>query len=321
MPGQAETHEAGTLVIGVDGGGSRCTVVLARVTPAGVQELGRGLGGPANALTVGFEQAAENVARALDAAFATAGLDRRPVDAACLGLAGAGSTAIADRWLVWARASGVANAVDVMPDGLPAFGSDEAVAYGLVVIAGTGSIVWGRRPGGSLERCGGRGSLAGDEGSGWWVATEGLRAAVRMADGWGEATSLLERACVRFRVSDATEIPATLALPTTTRAAIAAFATDVVAAAGEGDAVACRIAADAATLLARQAIALARRLGFSAGTFPLRLVGGLLCHAPKIREGLLTKLAAAELQPQAVILMPDLAAAAAAMAANQANDR
>ena len=315
MPPEADSAGSDRLVIGVDGGGSRCTAVLAAADPAGCRERGRGNGGLANANAAGFETAAANVAAAIEEAFAAAGIPPTPLAAACLGLAGAGSETVAGRWLAWARDRGLAARIEVVPDGLPAFGGDGEPAWGVLVIAGTGSIVWGRRPDGSLLRCGGRGPLVGDEGSGFWVATQGLRAVMRMADGWGEETSLLAAARRRFAVDEASDLPAGLSAPTTTRAAIAAFAADVVAAAAAGDAVAGGILDEAATLLCQQAVTVGRRLGVAAGGYPLRLAGGLLCHAPAMRERLRDRLAAAGLSPATVACVPDLAAAAARLAA------
>ena len=315
MPPEAESAGGDRLVLGVDGGGSRCTAVLAAATPAGCRELGRGQGGPANAHAAGFEPAAASVAAAIEGAFAAAGIPPTPLASACLGLAGAGSEAVAGRWLAWARDRDLAGSIEVMPDGLPAFGGDDDPPWGVLVIAGTGSIVWGRRTNGSLERCGGRGPLVGDEGSGFWVATEALRAVFRMADGWGEETVLLDLACGRFRAGGVTDLPAILAAADTTRTVIAAFAADVVAAAAAGDAVAGGIIDKAASLLARQAVAVGGRLGVAAGGYPLRLAGGLLCQVPAMQQRLVEQLDAGGLSPETTCCVPDLALAAAQLAA------
>lgn len=299
------------LFLGVDGGGSRCTAVLLAGLPGDLRELGRGHGGPANAVAAGFTTAAANVDAALDAAFAAAGLARSPVGAACLGLAGAGAPQIADQWIAWARDRGLAARVEVLPDGLPAL-TDTG---GLLVISGTGSIVWGRRADGGLERCGGRGGLVGDEGSGWSIAIAGLRAALHMADGWGGETSLLARALARFGVDAAADLPATLAPLASRRDAIAAFAKDVAVAAAAGDDEARRILAVAAADLGRQALAVGRRIGVRGGTYPLHVAGGVLCHVSAVREGLLAALDAADLAPGSVVAVPDLALAAARRAA------
>lgn len=53
---------------------------------------------------------------------------------------------------------------------------------GINIVAGTGSISYGEHDGKSA-RCGGWGELFGDEGSGYWVAREGLTLFSRMSDG------------------------------------------------------------------------------------------------------------------------------------------
>jgi N-acetylmuramic acid 6-phosphate etherase len=310
----AAGRAATDLLLGIDGGGSRCTAVLAVATADGIQELGRGQGGAANAGTAGFEAAAVHVAAAVAEAFVAADRPAEPVGAACLGLAGAGRDEVRDRWLAWARQRQLADRIDVVPDGVPAFGASGNQPWGLLVIAGTGSIVWGRREDESLVRCGGRGSLVGDEGSGWAVAVAGLRAAVRMDDGWGPKTALLDLALSRFDAAAATDLPAILARPAMARGTIAAFAADVVTAAAGGDREAERILNEAAADLGHQAAALGRRLGFRAGEYPLRVAGGLVCHSTLVREGLTERLCAAGLQPAVVIIAADLADAAARMA-------
>ena len=308
---------AAPLYLGIDGGGSRCTAVLATSSASSISELGRGHGGPANAGTVGMPAATASVDEAIEEAFAAAGLNRVSVAAACLGLAGAGRAAVREEWGAWAHRRGLASEVEVVPDGVPAFGGDGEPPWGVLVIAGTGSIVWGRRKEGSLERCGGRGGLVGDECSGYVVALAGLRAAVRMVDGWGPETRLFDRALIRFGVVTAADLLATLAQPGIARGRIAAFAEDVVAMAVAGDGVADRILADATADLSQQAASLARRLGFRAGEYPLRVAGGLLCHAALVRDGLVEKLTTAGLQPAAVIITADLAAAAVRTAARR----
>ncbi len=61
---------------------------------------------------------------------------------------------------------------------------------GIIVIAGTGSIVYGVNAEGSEARAGGWGHLLGDEGSGYDIALRGLRAVARAADGRGIPTQL-----------------------------------------------------------------------------------------------------------------------------------
>lgn len=71
---------------------------------------------------------------------------------------------------------------------------DESVSTAAVV-SGTGSIVTARAADGSMTRCGGWGHLLSDEGSGFWLAAEGLRHAMRALDGMEPRGELCESIC------------------------------------------------------------------------------------------------------------------------------
>jgi N-acetylglucosamine kinase-like BadF-type ATPase len=53
---------------------------------------------------------------------------------------------------------------------------------GIIVIAGTGSIAYGRNERGEKTRAGGWGRVASDEGSGHWIALQALSAGLRTRD-------------------------------------------------------------------------------------------------------------------------------------------
>ena len=63
---------------------------------------------------------------------------------------------------------------------------------GIIVIAGTGSICYGRNGAGKLVRAGGWGYIFGDEGSAVDIVRQALRAALRFEEGWGPSTALHE---------------------------------------------------------------------------------------------------------------------------------
>src|SRR5262249_40842429 len=63
---------------------------------------------------------------------------------------------------------------------------------GVVVIAGTGSVAFGRKEEGAEARAGGWGPIIGDEGSGYGIARAGLAAIMRAHDGRGPATKMTE---------------------------------------------------------------------------------------------------------------------------------
>ncbi|WP_084216535.1 N-acetylmuramic acid 6-phosphate etherase [Pseudonocardia spinosispora] len=124
---------------------------------------------------------------------------------------------------------------------------------GVVLAVGTGAVALGVRDG-TLRQADGQGPLIGDEGSGAWLGLEGLRAAARARDGRGPATALvsLGRAIV--------------AMPSA--AELAEVAPAVLAAAADGDVVACTIVDSGVDALANTA----RTAG---ATDQVAVVGGL----------------------------------------------
>lgn len=78
-----------------------------------------------------------------------------------------------------------------------AFGSES----GLVIIAGTGSVVFGRAEDGTTRRVGGWGYLLGDAGSGYAVGRAGLRAVAAAFDG-GEDTSIRDRVDDQYGIDE-----------------------------------------------------------------------------------------------------------------------
>lgn len=309
------------LVLGVDGGGSKCAAVLARVTGDGVATLGRGRGGPANPRVAGHETARASISAAVATAFADAGIGPRPVAAACLGLAGVGLAEDRDAVLAWATQARIADRVVVVPDGLLPFADPAAEPWGVVLISGTGSLALARPRGTALtaeaaaDRCGGWGPLLGDEGSGHAIALQALKAAMRAADGRGPETILLPALQQRFAAERPADLVGRIHAPGLGRSEIAAAAREVLAAADVGDAVAVGLVTAAAADLAAHVRTLAVRNGFASGVYPLRLTGGLLTGSTTLRRLVVASLAASGPEPGSVVVVSDPAAAAARFAA------
>src|SRR5690606_35162334 len=120
----------------------------------------------------------------------SAGLEG-PARALCAGLAGVGNAT--EREIVEAafRRARVADVVAVVSDGEIALHGALRGGPGILVIAGTGSVAYGRGEDGRVERCGGWGMVVGDEGSGYQTGRAGLRAALHAVDGRGAPTELL----------------------------------------------------------------------------------------------------------------------------------
>ena len=139
------------------------------------------------------------------------------------------------------------------------FGLTGGEGPGVLMIAGTGAMGIAEDGEGKIHLAGGWGRLTGDEGSGYYIAVEGIRAALRAADGVGPATRLTEALLARFGASSPRSlIPILYGDP---EPEIASFARDVAACAEAGDGEALRILLDAADWLARYAERLVRLSG------------------------------------------------------------
>lgn len=266
--------------LGVDGGGSKTRALIA--DSAGVI-LGSGQAGTSNYQTVGFANAVAALGAAIDGARQSAGLPAgASFDGACLGLAGVGrpaDRALFEKWLdqqQFAEHHLVVNDAEL----LLAAGTPEG--WGIALIAGTGSICYGRARDGAMVRAGGWGYLLGDEGSGYDLALRALRLVTQTADGRADAHALLQVVLQHWRLAEPAELIPCIYSPTTTRSAVAGLAAVVVEQAAAGDPDAERIMEEAAAELARLVTVVAERLREPAP--PIVFGGGLLGSSAALRQ-------------------------------------
>lgn len=179
------------LVVGIDAGG---TSTRARATTLDGTVVGVATTGGANPNSHPPSLAAERIADV--AAKALDGNDPKHVSAAVLGLAG--ETKLVDPEVAtlfdraW-RATGIPVAYTVVSDSEVAFASATAAQDGTALIAGTGSISVGIRAHRKIRIAGGFGWLLGDEGSGFWLGREVVRATLRALGSGVALTPLGER--------------------------------------------------------------------------------------------------------------------------------
>jgi N-acetylglucosamine kinase-like BadF-type ATPase len=293
-------------VLGVDGGGSKTRAVVADAEGA---VLGVGLAGPSNPLRVGVGEAAVAVREATDRACAEAGVRRIELDAAEVGLAGVRRADIRDRMRAALTGLGVKRIEVVTDADIALYGATEGKA-GLVIIAGTGSVCCGVNARGRRACAGGWGPVAGDEGSGSWIARRALQAVAWAADGRGRKTSLTGAACEYFNVASPEDLSTAVYAPNVTNTRIAGFGGRVVDVARRRDAVARGIVEGAGHELARAAVAVIRKLRMERERFRVAYVGGVFAAGNLILEPLGEELGGAA--PHAFIAPPVLAPAEAA---------
>ncbi len=163
-------------VIGIDAGGSKTLALL--VTEAG-EVVARKLEGGANPRSVGHEQAADNVRRAIQPL-----LEGRAVAAICLGAAGNARPADREFFEATLRAAAGSEVVlQVLNDAQIALAAGTRDRPAMVAIAGTGSLVYGERADGSEVRCGGYGAVLGDTPGRYAMGLQALHHAASVLDG------------------------------------------------------------------------------------------------------------------------------------------
>jgi N-acetylglucosamine kinase-like BadF-type ATPase len=229
---------------------------------------------------------------------------------ACLALAGADRPVEQRNFRAWAEARQLANQVTITNDALPVLYAGAVDGVGIALISGTGSVAVARNSAGETARCGGWGSLLGDEGSGYQIAVSGLKAAARAADGRGPETGLLPQILSHFQLSDASELIPAIYATQIDRSRIAKLAPTIFAVADSGDAVAKSIITQAAADLTELVITLATRLRLTHSAIPLAISGGVLLSQPTLVDEVRRRLAAAPLPDVIVTPVPDPVAGA-----------
>ena len=264
--------------LGVDGGQSSTTAMIANETG---RVLGIGRAGPCNHASAaeGRQKFVSALTDCLTDASRSAGLDKTPRFAsACLGFSGGpadkesivGEIVASDRTIV-------------TDDALVALSGATAGEPGVIVIAGTGSIAFGRNAAGRTARAGGWGYLFGDEGGGFDIVRQALRVALRLEEGWGRATSLRALLLGASEASDVNDLLHRFYTAEFPRPRIAAMAKLVDQAAGEGDAVALEILVHAGRALSELAEAVRAQLFQPGQDVRVCYLGGVF-RSPIVRE-------------------------------------
>jgi glucosamine kinase len=273
------------LVVGVDGGGSGSRAVL--LDDEG-RERARTHGAPVVADGRSDGPAVAEVVRLCRALLAEVGVEA-PVEALWVGLAGAGREGPRAAVEEGVRKAELARRLRVGTDVEVAFQDAFGEEPGILLIAGTGSVAWGRSRKGREGRSGGWGPVLGDEGSGYALGLAGLRAVVQADDGRGSATKLRDALLAELELpvrGSETEIPHRLVewVQAAPRHRVAQLAPVVARLAVEGDAVASAIVRHAVEALVSHVTALERGLGPWADPPRVALGGGLLAPGRPLSE-------------------------------------
>jgi N-acetylglucosamine kinase-like BadF-type ATPase len=300
-------------VLGIDAGGTKTVCQLADGTGHVLAESRRG---GANLQAVGELEVELVLHEVMEEALADRDLIPGVI---CLGIAGVDRPDDARVVRGIMRRIGYKAKILVVNDALVALEAGAPGQPGVVVIAGTGSIAYGRNDHNLAARAGGWGYMLGDEGSGYWIGRAALRAVLREADRRGPATRLTHLLLNYYGVPRAQDLIHQVYAATLRPAAIAALAQCVMSAFLDGDAVAIGILRGAADQLESSAMSVARRLEIVGSEFPFVLAGGMFRAVPWLEEELARRLPQAAPRSRTVPLHVEPASGAVRLALLEAH--
>lgn len=195
-------------VIGMDGGGTKTAAIIAAPDGSIIAEH---VAGPSNFQIIGVDAAAQTIFSLIGDCCRSASCTVRDIACVTLGLTGAGRVGdqkrMADGLKAYAKSQGVRlKKVIVESDARIALEGAFKGGAGIILIAGTGSIAFGKDAKGEVHRVGGWGRILGDEGSGFFIGRSGLTAVTRAIDGRGSKTLLTKLVAEKFKLTDQTAI-------------------------------------------------------------------------------------------------------------------
>jgi N-acetylglucosamine kinase-like BadF-type ATPase len=292
-------------VLGIDAGGTK-TVCLLADEDGVVRASARGPG--ANLTTLGELEVEKVLYEVMEQALAS---ERGVPAAICLGIAGVDRDEDSAIIRGIMRRIGHKAPVLVVNDALIALEAGAGEGPGIVLIAGTGSICYGRNDRGRAARAGGWGRILADEGSGWWIGQRAMQAVMRQADGRGSATSLTPRVLAHFGVDEPRRLVHEVYYRDQRNTLMASLGDAVESAAAEGDPVARQLVAEAAGELVSAVRSVAERLEMRGGQFPLVLAGSIFRVLPSLMTDVTERVA--EVAPRSQPVLLDLEPAAGAV--------
>ncbi len=215
---------------GIDAGGTSSKCVL-------INERGEVLAdvkaGPANYQVAGIEKAIEEINKVIKIACEKARVEN--IDIMGIGMAGAGGSFDLEKIKERLLPLNFVNKAYITDDGMIAVLGAHVGNPGIVLIAGTGSIVYGFGNNEEIVRAGGWGPLLGDEGSGFWIGLNALKEIIKASENRGKKTSLKKLILKKLNIKNLRELVNFTYQPSLPRREIASLAPLVIKEMQKGD--------------------------------------------------------------------------------------
>jgi N-acetylglucosamine kinase-like BadF-type ATPase len=262
--------------LGIDGGGTktRCALGDERKT------LGTAVAGASNVIRVGEAQARESLHASVREVCTAARITPEKIGRICIGAAGAARPEVAGK-IQRILAELTRASIEVVGDTLIALEAAFGTGPGVIAIAGTGSIAYGRDATGRTWRAGGWGYAISDEGSGHWIGHRAVSAIVRARDA-GQGTvleAMVLQAWSLQTFDELVQVANSQPPPDFPR-----LFPVVLKAADEGDSRACALLADAGTHLAGLTANVIDRLMPHSPHAPVAMTGSVFRQSTEVRQ-------------------------------------
>ena len=195
-------------LIGIDAGGTKTKCAVADLT--GIILLTE-TGKSVNYLIAGADKTSANLFGLISQCLKKLNINFSEVKQIVIGIAGAGRLKDAqqlERSLIqYSKSKKVKiNSVKVLSDALIALEGAFPGKPGCILIAGTGSILFGKDVKGKIHHVGGFGRLIGDEGSGYSIGRKALQAVSGELDGRAVKTLMTKKLFDQMNISDSEEL-------------------------------------------------------------------------------------------------------------------
>jgi glucosamine kinase len=278
--------------LGIDGGGTKTRCVLGDETMV----LATAMSGGSNMIRLGETQTREALHTAIRQVCATANISPAEIRAICIGAAGAARPEIAAKIrtiLVELISETAPTKIEVVGDMTIALEAAFGAGPGVIAIAGTGSIVYGRDANGHTARAGGWGFAVSDEGSGHWIGRRAISVTLSAQD-QGLETALTAMVLQAWKLNTIDEL--VQQANSTPPPDFPRLFPVVLRAADEGDSIARDLLTDAGAKLASLAAVVVRRLApdtsaavlpvemLPVATLPVAMTGSVFRQSPDVRQ-------------------------------------
>lgn len=189
--------------IGMDGGGTKTACVL---VDQDLNIIHKCAGGAANFLIIGTDKVSQHITSLIYDCLSSAKIKSNEIKGIVLGATGAGRRNDAEKmenfFIEYAKSTALGNlSFRVESDARVALEGAFAGKPGSILIAGTGSIMFGKDENGEVHRVGGFGRFIGDEGSGYSIGRKGLKELAKYYDGRGPSTALSTLSADKFKLT------------------------------------------------------------------------------------------------------------------------